>query len=279
MTLAVVASLETLLCLEATDKLDPFKRVSPASRELKAQGIGNMISGLVGGLPVTQVIVRSSTNIQSGGRTKSAAILHGIILLGAAMVIPHVLNMIPLASLAAILFLVGYKLAKPALFKSMYAQGWEQFVPFVVTITGIVLTDLLTGIAIGLVVAVMYILYSNYRKPYTLEPDTGGSVDMIRIKLAEDVTFLNKAGILRTLNQIPDDARVVIDASRTVDIHQDVIEIIEDFRESAQFRNIDFKFIDQGAKARAIHPVKEFENLVKNIGPANGNGSRPISVS
>ena len=273
-TLAVVASLETLLCLEATDKLDPFKRVSPANRELKAQGVGNIISGLVGGLPVTQVIVRSSTNIQSGGRTKAAAIFHGIILLGAAMIIPNILNLIPLASLAAILFLVGYKLAKPSLVRSMYRQGWEQFVPFVVTVVGIVLTDLLTGIGIGLFVAIMYILYSNYRKPFTVEPDAGGNVEGIRIQLSEDTSFLNKAGILRTLNQVPDNTRVVIDASRAVTIHQDVIEIIDDFKEGAHFRNIDLEIIDRHPAAIKRNPLKEFESLVNQITPSSGVTNR-----
>ena len=148
-----------MLCLEATDKLDPFKRVSPANQELKAQGVANILSGLVGGLPITQVIVRSSTNIQSGGRTKMAAILHGVILLLSAMAIPALLNLIPLASLAAILFLVGYKLAKPVLFKQMYGLGQTHFVPFMVTILGIVFTDLLIGIGLGLTVAVFYVLY------------------------------------------------------------------------------------------------------------------------
>ena len=162
-TIAVVASLETLLCLEATDKLDPFKRVSIANQELKAQGVANIVSGMIGGLPITQVIVRSSTNIQSGGRTKMAAILHGVILLLSAMAIPSLLNLIPLSSLAAILFLVGYKLAKPALFKEMYARK-NQFIPFMVTILGIVFTDLLMGIAMGLVVAIFNVLFITTTK-------------------------------------------------------------------------------------------------------------------
>ncbi|MGK0390005.1 MAG: MFS superfamily sulfate permease-like transporter, partial [Maribacter sp.] len=164
-TIAIVASLETLLCLEATDKMDPFKRVTPANQELKAQGIANIVSGLIGGLPITQVIVRSSTNIQSGGRTKVSAILHGIIMLVCAMAIPFLLNLIPLASLAAILFLVGYKLSKPALFKQMYKLGQSHFVPFMVTILGIVFTDLLMGIGMGLAVAIFYVLFNNYKKP------------------------------------------------------------------------------------------------------------------
>ncbi|MEM8909338.1 MAG: SulP family inorganic anion transporter, partial [Bacteroidota bacterium] len=194
-TIAVVASLETLLCLEATDKLDPFKRVTPANQELKAQGVGNILSGLVGGLPITQVIVRSSTNIQSGGRTKLSAILHGMVLLVCAMAIPKILNLIPLASLAAILFLVGYKLAKPVLFKQMYALGQSHFIPFMVTILGIVFTDLLMGIGIGLMVAIFYILYNNYKKPFLFQSDEHLKDGVIRLKLAEDVTFINKASI------------------------------------------------------------------------------------
>ena len=228
-TIAVVASLETLLCLEATDKLDPYKRTSPANQELKAQGVGNIISGLIGGLPITQVIVRSSTNIQSGGRTKMSAILHGFILLGCAMAIPAILNLIPLASLAAILFLVGYKLAKPALFKEMYKLGRTNFVPFMVTILGIVFTDLLTGIGMGLVVAIFYLLYNNYKKPFLFESDKHLKDGAIHLEFAEDVTFLNKASIQRTLTQLPDNSSVIIDMSKTVNIDHDVVEIINEF--------------------------------------------------
>ncbi|MEL7120068.1 MAG: SulP family inorganic anion transporter [Bacteroidota bacterium] len=238
-TIAVVASLETLLCVEATDKLDPQKRVTPTNRELKAQGLGNMISGLIGGLPVTQVIVRSSANIQSGGKTKAAAFFHGLMLLFCVALIPVLLNMIPLASLAAILLLVGYKLAKPSLFRSMYKLGWQQFMPFIATIIGILLTDLLIGIGIGLVVAVFYILLINYRAPYFYhiekDPEDAGA---IRLVLSEDVTFLNKASILRTLNEIPNDNKVIIDATHSVNIDYDVIEIIEEFKTNAETRNI-----------------------------------------
>ncbi len=248
LTIAVVASLETLLCLEATDKLDPFKRVSPANRELKAQGVANVLSGLIGGLPITQVIVRSSTNIQSGGRTKASAIMHGLILLVAAAAIPFLLNLIPLASLAAILFLVGYKLAKPALFKQMYKQGQSHFVPFMVTIIGIVFTDLLMGIAMGLVVAIFYVLYNNYKKPFLFEESRDLKDGVIRLALAEDVTFLNKASIQRTLSQIPDGSKVVIDASESINIDFDVIEIIEEFEISAEHRDIDLQIIERKQK-------------------------------
>lgn len=262
-TIAVVASLETLLCLEATDKLDPMKRVTPANRELKAQGVGNLLSGLVGGLPITQVIVRSSTNIQSGGRTKMSAIFHGFILLGCAMAIPKLLNLIPLASLAAILFMVGYKLAKPVLFKEMYALGKTHFIPFVVTILGIVFTDLLMGIGMGLAVAVFYILYNNYKKPFVFETEKHINDHEIRIELAEDVTFINKASIQRALSQIPDRAKVVIDTSKSINIDHDVWEIINEFKTNSQFRDIELEIIE-GGYVGIPNQVKEIEHAIAN---------------
>lgn len=263
-TLAVVASLETLLCLEATDKLDPLKRVSPANKELRAQGIGNVVSGLIGGLPVTQVIVRSSTNIQSGGKTKMSAILHGFILLISAMALPFVLNMIPLACLAAILFVVGYKLAKPALFKQMYRLGTSSFVPFIVTIVGIVFTDLLIGIGIGMAVAIFYILYNNYKIPFLFEKDDHlPEIDTIRLELSEDVTFLNKANIQRALNEIPPHTKVIIDASKTVNIDHDVVEIIEDFKIHAQTLNIDVSIIERKRKGKTVSQAKVFQDVLK----------------
>jgi len=262
-TIAVVASLETLLCLEATDKLDPYKRVSPANLELKAQGIGNIISGLIGGLPITQVIVRSSTNIQSGGKSKASAIFHGILLILSAMLIPNILNLIPLASLAAILFLVGYKLAKPVLFKEMYAAGKEYFIPFMVTILGIVFTDLLMGIGLGMAVAIFYILYKNYQKPYLLDVTETPNGNIIRLELSEDVTFLNKANILKTLNQMPSNTKVIIDASRCIEIEHDVNEIIEDFVEGAKFKSIEVEVINRKQKGLQENPVKIFEQTLK----------------
>lgn len=269
-TIAVVASLETLLCLEATDKLDPYKRVSPANLELKAQGVGNIVSGLIGGLPITQVIVRSSTNIQSGGKSKASAIIHGFFLILSAMLIPNLLNLIPLASLAAILFLVGYKLAKPVLFKEMYAAGKEYFVPFMVTILGIVLTDLLVGIGLGMVVAIFYILYKNYQKPYMLDVTETDSGNVIRLELSEDVTFLNKANILKTLNQMPNDTKVIIDASRCVEIEHDVNEIIEDFIEGAKYRDIEVEVINRKMKGIKENPVKIFERTLAKKSQKNG---------
>ncbi len=238
-TIAVVASLETLLCVEATDKMDPYKRVTPTDRELKAQGLGNIISGLIGGLPITQVIVRSSANIQSGGKTKASAVLHGVLLLLAALAIPFMLNLIPLACLAAILFVVGYKLAKPALFSSMYRQGWYQFVPFIITVLGIVFTDLLIGIGMGMGVAIFFILLNNYRNPYFLADEPHKPGDLIQIKLSEDVSFLNRASIMRTLDEIPANMKVEIDASRSASIDYDVYELIKDYEEKARMNGVD----------------------------------------
>ncbi len=250
-TLAVVASLETLLCLEATDKLDPQKRVTPANRELLAQGAGNMLSGLIGGLPITQVIVRSSANIQSGGRTKMSTIIHGILLMIFAIALPSVLNLIPLAVLASILLVVGFKLAKPALFVSMYRLGWTQFVPFVVTIFGILMTDLLTGVVLGVVVAVLVILHHNYLNSHFLHVESRsapGAKHKVRLRLSEQVTFLNRGAILRELSSIPNGSRVLIDLSNNVSIDHDVLEILEDFENSAQDRNIVVETIEFEAR-------------------------------
>lgn len=262
-TIAVVASLETLLCVEATDKLDPFKRVTPTNRELKAQGLGNMVSGLIGGLPVTQVIVRSSANIQSGGRSKASAFFHGLLLLISAMAIPRVLNMIPLASLAAVLLLVGYKLAKPSLFREMYTKGRTQFVPYIVTILGIVFTDLLIGIGLGLVVAIVQILWNNYKVPYHFNPEEYVKGEPVKIQLSEDVSFLNKASIQRTLDELPDGATIYLDASKSKAVHPDIIEIIENFKENAKIRDIDVHLHGFTTESlRDTDPVGEFKKIM-----------------
>lgn len=262
-TIAIVASLETLLCVEATDKLDPYKRITPTNRELIAQGIGNVSAGLIGGLPITQVIVRSSANIQSGGKSKASAFLHGILILLSAMLIPNILNLIPLSSLAAILLVVGYKLAKPSTFKQIYKMGISQFLPFIITILGIVFTDLLVGISLGLVTGIMYILWNNYRTPYHFDPETYQEGEPIKIELSEDVTFLNKAGILNTLNHLPENSKVVIDGSRTTNIHADIIEILDDFKPNAERKNIDFSIIGLESKIK-VDPVKRFKKVVNN---------------
>ena len=188
------------MCVEATDKIDPYKRVTPTNRELLAQGVGNILSGMIGGLPVTQVIVRSSANIQSGGKTKMSAIIHGVLLLISVILIPTLLNKTPLSVLAAILFIVGYKLVKPSLFVSMYKLGWKQFLPFAVTVTGIIFTDLLIGIALGLMVGIVVILIKSFRNSHFLHiEDKSNGVHKIKMTLAEEVTFFNKGAIQKNL--------------------------------------------------------------------------------
>ncbi len=246
LTIAVVASLETLLSIEAADKLDPYKRITPTTRELKAQGLGNLISGLIGGLPLTAVIVRSSANINAGAKTKLSAIFHGLLLLISAIGLASVLNKIPLACLAALLLMVGYKLAKISLFKSMYNLGWEQFLPFIVTVIAIQLSDLLKGIAIGTVVASFYILRNNYRRAYFLHEVDHHGGKMITIQLSEDVSFLNKGSIARALDRLPENSNVLIDGSKSQNIDMDVLEIIHDFKNNtAEIKkvNIELKSI------------------------------------
>ncbi len=274
LTLAVVASLETLLCVEATDKLDPWKRVTPTNRELFAQGTGNILSGLIGGLPVTQVIVRSSANIQSGARSKLSAILHGLLLLIFVVALPQVLNLIPLAVLAAILFVVGYKLAKPAIFRTMYKQGHRQFIPFVATILGIVFTDLLTGILIGLGIGLAFILYRSYRNSHFLHIEE--SVDeedrpLFELTLAEEVTFLNKGAILRELSSIPDGSHVRIDMRGCFGIDRDVLEVLDDFKASAERRSLFVETVggDQLQNRTASRSVRT-RKIPSTISPENG---------
>ena len=244
--LAIVASLETLLCVEATDKMDPDKRITPTNRELKAQGLGNVISGLIGGLPVTQVIVRSSANISFGAKTKMSAILHGFFLLISALTIASVLNMIPLASLAAILLMVGYKLAKPALFKDMYKLGWEQFVPFTVTVVAILATDLLKGITAGMIVGGFYALLHSYRNSHHMkEVITNKEGQQIhQLVLAEEVSFFNKASVVKALDAIPANSKVIIDCTNSKSIAYDVIELIKNYEINAKTKNISVEKIN-----------------------------------
>lgn len=243
-TIALVASLETLLCVEATDKIDPLKRVTPTNKELLAQGVGNVLSGLIGGLPVTQVIVRSSANIQSGGRTKMSAILHGFLLLISVILIPNLLNKIPLSVLASVLFIVGYKLAKPALFVDMYRLGWKQFTPFLVTVLGIVFTDLLIGIALGLSVGVVVILIKSFQNSHFLHiEDHSNGAHKIKMTLAEEVTFFNKGAILKELDSLPHNSSLELDVTKTRYLDNDIIEILEDFSQKALRRKIDIKLV------------------------------------
>lgn len=245
-TIALVASLETLLCVEATDKLDPHKNVTPTNRELLAQGTGNILSGLIGGLPITQVIVRSSANIQSGGRSKMSAIIHGFLLLISVILIPRLLNMIPLSVLAAVLLIVGYKLAKPALFKKMYDLGWKQFVPFTVTVVGIIFTDLLVGIGLGLGVGIIVILIKSYQNSHFLHiEDKSNGKHKIKMTFAEEVTFFNKGAILKELDSLPRDTYLELDVRKTRYLDNDIIEILDDFAFKAKERHIDIKLISE----------------------------------
>jgi MFS superfamily sulfate permease-like transporter len=233
-TLAVVASLETLLCIEAVDKLDPFKRVSPTNRELFAQGVGNFFSGMIGGMPVTSVIVRSSANVNSGARTRLSAILHGIWLLLTVLLIPHALNLIPLSALAAILITVGYKLTKPEILVRKYQMGWAHLIPFVVTVLAILFTDLLVGIGIGLASSVLFIIWSNFRTGVFVYRDGDNHL----IRLTTNLSFIHKYELKRILASIPAGATVLIDLSKTSFVDLDNSEIISDFVESANYRDI-----------------------------------------
>lgn len=261
-TIGLVASLETLLCVEATDKLDPYKNVTPTNRELFAQGTGNIVSGLIGGLPVTQVIVRSSANINSGGRTKLSAIIHGFLLLIFVLLIPNLLNNIPLAVLAAILLIVGYKLAKPELFIKMYKLGWKQFVPFIVTVVGIVGTDLLKGIGMGLAVGLFVVIYKSFQNSHFLHiEDKSEGSQKFKMTLAEEVTFLNKGAILKELDALPEDSSLELDVRKTRFLDNDIIEILEDFSLKARNRAIDITLISERGTKKNPESFIEFFNL------------------
>ena len=261
-TIALVASLETLLCVEATDKIDPEKRVTPTNRELLAQGVGNMVSGFIGGLPVTQVIVRSSANIQSGGRTKLSAIIHGFFLLISVISIPGLLNKIPLAVLASILLIVGFKLAKPSTFKSMYKLGWNQFLPYIITVVGIVATDLLIGIGLGLAVGIAIILMKSFQNSHFLHKEnTPEGKNHIKMTLAEEVTFFNKAAILKELDKLEEGSYLEFDVTKTRFLDNDIIEILEDFSEKARNRNIDITIISDRGTVKNPDSIIDFFKL------------------
>ncbi|CAH8287365.1 MFS superfamily sulfate permease-like transporter [Mariniflexile fucanivorans] len=245
-TIALVASLETLLSVEASDKIDPDKNVTPTNRELLAQGAGNIVSGLIGGLPITQVIVRSSANVQSGAKSKLSTILHGFLLLISVVLIPTLLNKIPLSVLAAVLLIVGFKLAKPSLFKKMYKLGWKQWVPFIATVVGIVFTDLLVGIGLGLLVGIVVILLKSYQNSHFLHiEDKSNGKHKIKMTLAEEVTFFNKGAILKELDSLPRDTYLELDLIKTRYLDHDIIEILEDFLFKAKERNIDINLVSK----------------------------------
>lgn len=242
LTIAIVASIETLLCIEASDRMDEQKRYTDTNIELKAQGIGNILSALIGGLPMTSVVVRTSANNAAGAKSKMSAIIHGVLLLISVLAIPIILNKIPLATLATILILVGYKLAKPATFIHFWEKGKYQFIPFIATLIAVVTTDLLKGVALGIVISIIFILKGNLKRAYSFKKEEYEDGDIIHIDLAQEVSFLNKAAIKSTLNDIPENSKVIINAQDTVYIAHDILDLIKEFKETrAKEENIKVK--------------------------------------
>ena len=244
--IAVVASIETLLCIEATDKLDPLKRNTSGNRELKAQGIGNILSGLIGGLPITSVIVRSSANLNSGAKTRLSTIIHGFLLLICVATIPAILNLIPKAALAAILIFTGYRLARPSIFRHMYKVGPTEFIPFVVTAIAVAtpMLGLLKGVALGFVINIFYLLRGNMRIPYYYRRIQSKNGDAITLKLAQEVSFLNKGSIKKTLDAFAEGSTIIIDATESAYIDYDVLEIIREFHDvKAKEKNITISLV------------------------------------
>ena len=233
LTIAAVASLETLLSLEAVDKLDPDNQISPTNRELVAQGTGNLISGLIGGLPITSVIVRSSVNVSSGGKSQLSSIFHGLLFIFSIFIIPNVLQLIPLSALAAILILTGFNLCKPILYKVMYSQGWDQFLPFIITVLVMLFSDLLKGVTIGIVVSIIFILRQNYRAPFKIVKEEFDGKLFFFIKLSQNVTFINKGKFIELFKTIPPGSTINIDGGRTTFIDKDVLELISSYKQSA----------------------------------------------
>ncbi len=270
LTIAIVASIETLLCLEAGDKMDPLKRYSSANAELKAQGIGNILSGLIGGLPMTSVIVRTSANVNAGAKTKLSAIAHGMFLLLAVVSIPFLLNKIPMACLAAILIMIGLRLASVKVFKHMWHNGKHQFIPFIVTVVAVVFTDLLKGVGIGLAVSVIFILRGNMKLAYYFKKESHHEGETIHIDLAQEVSFLNKAAIKQTLAHLPENSKVIIDAANTVYIDFDVLELIRDFLDfGSKDKNITVtlrNFKEAYKMADAVHVHSEKNGTPVGIG-------------
>lgn len=244
LTIAIVASIETLLCIEAADRMDVHKRYTDTNVELKAQGIGNIISSLLGGLPMTSVVVRTSANNSAGAKSKMSTMTHGILLLLSVLIIPAILNKIPLATLAAILLLVGYKLAKPATLKHFWEKGKYQFIPFIATLSAVVFTDLLKGVALGMIISVIFVLKGNMQRAYKFRKEEYHDGDVIHIELAQEVSFLNKAAIKSTLAAIPENSKVEINAQDTVYITHDVLDLIKEFKKiRAKEENIKVKLV------------------------------------
>lgn len=261
-TIAVVASIETLLCIEASDRMDALKRYTNTNVELKAQGIGNILSALLGGLPMTSVVVRTTANNTAGAKSKMSAIIHGVLLLVSVLAIPTVLNKIPLATLAAVLLLVGYKLANPKTVKHFWEKGKYQFIPFIATFGAVVFTDLLKGVALGMIISIIFVLKGNMKRAYHFRKEEYHDGDIIHIDLAQEVSFLNKAAIKTTLSEIPENAFVTINASNTVYIAHDVLTLITEFAEvNAKELNIDVK-LEGFKKAYNLENNEYFKSTV-----------------
>jgi MFS superfamily sulfate permease-like transporter len=259
-TIAIVASIETLLCIEAADRMDEQKRFTNTNVELKAQGIGNIISSLLGGLPMTSVVVRTSANNTAGAKSKLSAIIHGLLLTICVISIPTILNKIPLATLAAVLLLVGYKLANPKIIFHFWAKGKYQFVPFIATFVAVVFTDLLKGVALGMIISILFVLKGNLKRAYSFKKEEYLDGDIIHINLAQEVSFLNKAAIKSTLNEIPENTKVIIDASETIYIAHDILDLIREFKATrANENNIKVK----------LKGFKESYNLENSIDNPN----------
>ncbi|MBK8315294.1 MAG: SulP family inorganic anion transporter [Acidobacteria bacterium] len=246
LTIAIVGSIETLLSIEASDKLDPYRRISSTNRELKAQGLGNLISGLLGGLPVTSVIVRSSANVYAGARTRTSSFVHGLLLFICVLLIPSLLNRIPLASLAAILLVIGYKLTKIEIYKKMYHAGMDQFLPFIITVTAIVFTDLLDGVLIGLVVGTFFVIRTNHHSAMTLVSQENNYL----LRFNKDVSFVNKSELKDKLSSIPSHSHLIIDGSKSTFIDSDIYDVVADFEESARYRDIEVELNHYQSKSQ-----------------------------
>lgn len=268
-TIAIVASIETLLCIEASDRMDPLKRYTSTNLELKAQGVGNILSGMLGGIPMTSVIVRSSANANAGAKTKMSAIIHGILLLVSVLTIPFLLNKIPLGALAAILLLIGYKLAKPSMFRLFYSKGKYQFIPFVATVIAVVFTDLLKGVALGMLISVFFVLKGNLKRAYYFRKGEYHEGDIIHLDLAQEVSFLNKASIKLTLKHLPENSKLIIDASTSIYIAQDVLDLIHEFKEfTGPEKNIEVQLIGFKDSYKLHNTAEESRNVssLKNGG-------------
>lgn len=252
--IGLLASLETLLCVEAIDKLDKQNRVTPVNREMIAQGIGNILCGMVGAIPMTAVIVRGAANVDAGARTKLSSFTHGLLMLAAGIAVPFLINYIPNAALAAILLITGYNLTKPKLYRNMFDLGWKQFLPFAVTILVILLTDLLLGVSIGLIFSIYFIIQNNFREDYALQRSVVDGRELYVLRLNANVTFLNKVKIRQMLNKIPPDSEILIDGRESDFVDFDVLEILSEFENRAHEKNIKVKMENiERVNISAIH--------------------------